>query len=184
RDRARGIDPRPLELDVDRISISTEETFDRDIADRDRLHDELRRMAEQVANHLAASGEAARTVTTKVRYPDFTIRTRSTTLAAGVEDAATIAEVPCRLLDRALRDRSGPLRLVGVGVSNIEPFRQLALAEVTRRARPPPERGHRRLHPLHEADAAEPGACAGEHRPAARGARRGGAEARAREPRG
>ena len=128
RDRARGIDPRPLELDVDRISISTEETFDRDIADRDRLHDELRRMAEQVANHLAASGEAARTVTTKVRYPDFTIRTRSTTLAAGVEDAATIAEVACRLLDRALRDRSGPLRLVGVGVSNIEPFRQLALA--------------------------------------------------------
>ena len=31
------------------------------------------------------------------------------------------------LLDRALRDRAGPLRLVGVAVSNIEPFRQLAL---------------------------------------------------------
>jgi DNA polymerase-4 len=128
RDRARGIDPRPLELDVERISISTEETFDRDIGDRDRLHDEVRRMAQQVANHLAASGEAARTVTTKVRYPDFTIRTRSETLAAGVDDAATIGEVACRLLDRALGDRSGPLRLVGVGVSNLEPFRQLALA--------------------------------------------------------
>src|SRR6266545_603164 len=53
RDRARGIDPRPLELEVERISISTEETFDRDIGDRERLHDEVRRMAQQVANHLA-----------------------------------------------------------------------------------------------------------------------------------
>src|SRR5205085_5427973 len=83
RDRARGIDPRPLELDVERISISTEETFERDVGDRDRLHDEVRRMARQVANHLAASGEAARTVTTKVRYPDFAIRSRSITLVAG-----------------------------------------------------------------------------------------------------
>lgn len=127
RDRARGIDPRPLDLDVERVSISTEETFDRDIADRERLHDEVRRMAQQVANHLAASGEAARTVTTKVRYPDFAIRTRSITVTAGLDDAQTIAEHACRLLDRALRDRPGPLRLVGVGVSNLEQFRQLAL---------------------------------------------------------
>ena len=127
RDRARGIDPRPLELEVERISISTEETFDRDIGDRERLHDEVRRMAGQVANRLAASGEAARTVTTKVRYPDFAIRSRSVTVPAGIEDAETIAEHACRLLDRALRDRPGPLRLVGVGVSNLEPYRQLAL---------------------------------------------------------
>jgi hypothetical protein len=62
-----------------------------------------------------------------VRYPDFAIRSRSTTLPAGVEDAPTIGELACRLLDRALRDRPGPLRLVGVSVSNLEPFRQLAL---------------------------------------------------------
>jgi DNA polymerase IV len=85
-------------------------------------------MAGQVANHLAASGEAARTVTTKVRYPDFAIRSSSITLPAGIEDAETIGEHACRLLDRALRDRPGPLRLVGVGVSNLERFRQLALS--------------------------------------------------------
>ena len=128
RDRARGIDPRPLELEAEHVSISTEETFDTDVADGERLHEELRRMSEHVANRLLASGEAARTVTTKVRYPDFSIRSRSATLPAGVEDAATIASLACRLLDRALRDRPGPLRLVGVGVSNLEPFRQLALA--------------------------------------------------------
>jgi DNA polymerase-4 len=129
RDRARGIDPRPLDLDAERISISVEETFERDIADPVQLHGELRRMAERLANQLARTGESARTVTTKVRYPDFAIRSRSTTLAAGVDDGATIGDVACRLLDRALRDRPGPLRLVGVGVSNIEPYRQLALVE-------------------------------------------------------
>jgi DNA polymerase-4 len=128
RDRARGIDPRPLELAVERISISQEETFERDIADLETLHAELRRMSEAVAGYLTNRGECARTVTTKVRYPDFAIRSRSTTLPAGIDDADTIGDLACRLLDRALRDRPGPLRLVGVGVSNLEPFRQLALA--------------------------------------------------------
>jgi hypothetical protein len=62
-----------------------------------------------------------------VRYPDFSIRSRSTTLTAGIDDADTIGDLACSLLDRALRDRPGPLRLVGVGVSNLEPYRQLAL---------------------------------------------------------
>jgi DNA polymerase-4 len=127
RDRARGIDPRGLELAVERVSISHEETFERDIAEPELLHAELRRMADRLAGHLVASGEAARTISTKVRYPDFAIRSRSTTLQAGVDDAATIGDVAWRLLDRALRDRPGALRLVGVTVSNLEPFRQLAL---------------------------------------------------------
>ena len=70
----------------------------------------------------------ARTVTTKVRYPDFSIRSRSTTLQAGVDDSGTIGDLACRLLDRALSDRPGALRLVGVSVSNLDPYRQLALA--------------------------------------------------------
>jgi DNA polymerase IV len=128
RDRARGIDPRGLETQVERISISTEETFERDIADRNQLHAELRRMSARLADHLNKQGEAARTVTTKVRYPDFSIRSRSSTLAAGLDNGDAIGDVACALLDRALADRPGPLRLVGVGLSNLEPFRQLALS--------------------------------------------------------
>jgi DNA polymerase-4 len=128
RDRARGVDPRPLDLAVERISFSQEETFERDIAERAVLHAELRRMAESVARYLSSRSEAARTVTTKVRYPDFSIRSRSTTITAGIDDAETIGDLACSLLDRALRDRPGPLRLVGVSVSNIEAFRQLAIA--------------------------------------------------------
>jgi DNA polymerase IV len=127
RDRARGIDPRELELDAERISISVENTFERDISDRERLHDELRGMAAEVAGALQRSGQVARTVTTKLRYADFSIRSRSTSLASGIDEPETIGAVACRLLDRGLRDRPGALRLVGVGVSGLADFRQLAL---------------------------------------------------------
>jgi DNA polymerase-4 len=127
RDRARGIDPRDLDLEVERVSISTEETFARDVCDRAVLHAELRRMADELADSLRRSGLAARTVTTKLRYADFSIRSRSSTLAAPIEEAGRIAELACGLLDRGLRDRPGALRLVGVGVSGLSDFRQLTL---------------------------------------------------------
>lgn len=127
RDRARGIDPRQLETSAERVSIGHEETFERDVADRETLIAELQRMSVRVAARLTERGDAARTVTTKVRYPDFSIRSRSLTLPAGIDTAEEIAEHACALLDRALADRPGALRLVGVSVSNLEPFRQLAL---------------------------------------------------------
>jgi DNA polymerase IV len=127
RRRARGIDPRPLELDVERISISVENTFERDLVDRERLHDELRGMAGEVASALQRRGQTARTVSAKLRYADFSIRSRSTSLAVGIDDADRIGALACRLLDRGLRDRPGALRLVGVGVSGLADYRQLAL---------------------------------------------------------
>jgi DNA polymerase IV len=130
RDRARGIDPRELDLDTERISISVENTFERDIADRERLHDELRGMAVEVAEALQRRGQVARTVTTKLRYADFSIRSRSTSLDAGIDAAETIGYLACQQLDRGLNDRPGALRLVGVGVSGLADFRQLALDAV------------------------------------------------------
>jgi DNA polymerase-4 len=127
RDRARGLDPRQLEVSTERISISNEETFAQDIADPERLHDELRRQASRLAQHLRDRGQVARTVTTKLRYPDFAIRTRSTSLPIGTDDGERIGELACSLLDRALRDRPGPLRLVGVGVSGLADDLQLSL---------------------------------------------------------
>jgi DNA polymerase-4 len=130
RDRARGIDPRELELDGERISISVENTFERDISDRERLHEELRGMAIEVATALQRSGQVARTVTTKLRYADFSIRSRSTSLATGIDAPETIGDLACQQLDRGLRDRPGALRLVGVGVSGLADFRQLSLEAV------------------------------------------------------
>jgi DNA polymerase IV len=129
RDRAQGIDPRDLDLDLEPVSVSAEDTFERDLLDRERLHDEVRRLSDLVSERLRNSGLSGRTVTAKLRYTDFSIRTRSTTLPAAVDDARVIGDVACSLLDRGLRDRPGALRLVGVGVSGLSPYRQLTLDE-------------------------------------------------------
>ena len=130
RDRARGIDPRDLELDAERISISTEETFERHLTDRSSMHVELRRMAVEVASYLQRDGISARTVTTKLRYADFSIRSRSTTLPTPIDEADRIGDLACRLLDRGLQDRPGALRLLGVGVSGLTSVRQLTFDEL------------------------------------------------------
>ncbi|HWG56981.1 MAG TPA: DNA polymerase IV [Gaiellaceae bacterium] len=129
RDRANGIDPRGLETTSERISISVEETFERDLHERTLLHAELRRMADELARRLQRDGLSARTVTAKLRYGDFSIRSRSTSLDVGIDDASRIGDIACALLDRGLRDRPGALRLVGVGVSGLSGFRQLSLDE-------------------------------------------------------
>jgi len=128
RDRACGIDPRGLEQQTQRISISVENTFERDVADREQLHAELRRMADRLAENLRTTGRTARTVSTKLRYPDFSIRTRSTSLRVGIDEATKIGELACALLDRALAERPGALRLVGVGLSGLTSHQQLAFA--------------------------------------------------------
>ena len=63
RDRARGIDPRDLELEVERVSISVEETFERDISDRsapprrDRAHGRRGRGRARAEAALGADGD-------------------------------------------------------------------------------------------------------------------------------
>jgi DNA polymerase IV len=129
RDRALGVDPRDLELETKRVSISVEETFERDISDRTILHSEIRRMADELAAHMQRNGISGRTVTAKLRYADFSIRSRSTSLPAPVDEPERIGDLACGLLDRGLRDRPGALRLVGVGVSGLSDYRQLTLEE-------------------------------------------------------
>jgi DNA polymerase-4 len=84
-------------------------------------------MAERLSQHLRDTGRTGRTVSAKLRYTDFSIRTRSTSLRVGIDDGEQIGELACGLLDRALIDRPGALRLVGVGVSGLASHRQLAL---------------------------------------------------------
>ena len=130
--RACGVDPRIVVAEPgDAVSISNEETFDRDLTDRAALHETLREMARDVAASLHKRGWAARTVTTKLRYPDFSIVTRSHSVAVGIDDAGEIGDLACALLDKALNDRPDAIRLAGVGVSGLERHKQLTLLSVT-----------------------------------------------------
>jgi len=128
RDRARGIDPRPVRSEpAERVSVSMERTFDADEQDRDRLLELIHRWAADLAEHLARNAQGARTTTIKLRYPDFRTITRSRTFAAPTCDPATIAATGADLLIRALEERPAPVRLLGLGLRGLASHAQLAL---------------------------------------------------------
>jgi DNA polymerase-4 len=114
---ACGRDDRPVDADRETKSIGQEETFPRDVADRAALDREVRRMAERVGTRLRDHGLAGRTVTLKVRFPDFRTITRSTTLPDPLAVSNEIARQALALLDKV--DTSGGIRLIGVSVSNL-----------------------------------------------------------------
>lgn len=131
RERARGRDPRRVARErTVRVSIGQEETFEQDVDDPVRLHEELERMIQRVVDHLERDGRGARTVTAKLRYPDWTLATRARSTPTPVRDRALLAESAHDALERALGDRPPPVRLLGVSVSNLEPERQPRLPGV------------------------------------------------------
>jgi DNA polymerase-4 len=125
---AFGEDDRPLELGDDIKSISSENTFLRDTADRTALRQCLREQAEELSAKLTRRRLGAHTVQVKVRYGDFTTLTRQISLEEPVTEAREIYRLACHLLGREkLVNR--PLRLIGVGVSGLNEasVRQLSL---------------------------------------------------------
>lgn len=127
RERARGIDADCLFDPQPRLSYSQEETFSSDISDLARLKDEIDSQALWLSKRLTKQNLAAKTISCKVRYPDFTIRTRSRTLLQAIDDPKRIAEVGYALLLRALIDRNEPLRLLGLRVAGFDKEHQLTL---------------------------------------------------------
>ena len=114
---ACGRDDRPVEPDRETKSIGQEETFPRDVADREALAREVRRMAERVGTRLRDHALTGRTVTLKVRFPDFRTITRSATLPEPFAVSSEIARQALALLDKV--DTAGGVRLLGVSVSNL-----------------------------------------------------------------
>lgn len=122
---ANGIDNRGLELPAPAKSISRESTFAEDTLDRTFLSATLHYLGERVGATLRSQGKQARCVTLKLRYADFESVTRSRTLREGIDTDRAIFEVGRRLMEKALEQRAMPVRLVGIGVSNLIEGRQL-----------------------------------------------------------
>ena len=125
---ALGEDDRPLEIGDEIKSISGEETFLKDTEDRKILRNCLKEQAADISSRLKRRRLGAHTVQVKVRYGDFTTLTRQFSVEAPLEEAVDIYRLGCFLLGRE-KLVSRPLRLLGLGVSNLrEPNeRQLAL---------------------------------------------------------
>ena len=118
-DFARGIDERPVRSNRTRKSLGHERTYETDLGSLAEMDPEVDGLSERVALGLAERGILARTITVKVRYPDFTTLTRSRTLETPTASAALIAETArdlLRLTDAGARSA----RLLGVSGSNLE----------------------------------------------------------------
>jgi len=128
RQRARGVDPRPVVVEAsDPVTIGEETTFDHDLLDPLAMAAELAPIAENVFARVERNGFAARTVTTKLRYSDFAIVTRSRTLPSPVASAEALAGLAVELLEKALAARRAPVRLLGVYVGKLAREAQLEL---------------------------------------------------------
>ena len=118
RELARGHDDRKVEAGRETRSVSSETTFEFDVADRAELREVLRELADDVAERLLKSGLRGTTIGVKLKRADFTIVGRQTSLAEPTRDPATILAAAERCLERA-HDDYAAIRLLGVRVAGI-----------------------------------------------------------------
>jgi DNA polymerase-4 len=115
---ARGEDEREVVPDARARSISAEQTYEDDLVGAEAIVPTLLAHAGRVARRLVRAGMWARTVVVKIKYADFTLRTRRAMLPDPTQDTDSIHRAAVALLARVpLEGRR--VRLTGVGVENI-----------------------------------------------------------------
>jgi DNA polymerase-4 len=128
RDRASGIDERPVMSEWDEKSISAEETFSTDLADHTRMQSEVLRLADRAGQRMRAQNLATGCVQVKIRRADFTTFTRQKRFEPSTTDSRTIAKVAAELLAGWLGDQPrARVRLLGVGVNHLHAADQMDL---------------------------------------------------------
>jgi DNA polymerase IV len=135
RERASGIDGRPVLPEVEEKSLSAEDTFERDIGTPSILQRQLARLADLAASRLRTRGLQTSCIGVKIRRGDFATFSRQRAVAPPTCEARTVSAVAAELLARWLAaNRGAKLRLLGVVLTELTPASQLALFEETRRA--------------------------------------------------
>lgn len=132
---AWGRDERPVQTESEPVSMSRETTFDRDlhaVRDRAELGAIFTRLCEQVADDLQRKGYVGKTIGVKLRYDNFQIVTRDSTVADFTSDAASIRRLAGLCLKRV--DLTRRIRLLGVRVGSLA-----RLGEVPPEPERPPE---------------------------------------------
>ena len=115
---AQGLDDREVEPDREAKSVGAEETYDEDLTSRAEIEKTLLRHASRIARRLLEGGISAGRVTVKIKYADFTLKTRQLRLSEPVDDAGSLYTAARSLLDRfPLAGRA--VRLTGVSAGDL-----------------------------------------------------------------
>jgi DNA polymerase-4 len=117
---ACGEDDRPVETEREEAkSYSQQETFTADIGDFATIERVAKRMIDELMPAIRADGKRTRTLTVKVRYPDFVQESHARSLETATDLEAAFYPLVAPLLRATWRERR-PLRLVSVRFSGIE----------------------------------------------------------------
>jgi len=98
-------------------SISTENTFEENITDVNKLMSEIVRMTEKIAFELRKEEKVTGCITIKLRYPDFETSSRQTSIAYTAADDEIIPVA--KSLFHKLYKKGKPVRLLGVRLSDL-----------------------------------------------------------------
>ena len=112
---SRGIDTREVSAERETKSVSSETTFNRDIADFRSLERILWSQTEEVSSRLKSKDLAGSTVTLKLKTADFKIRTRARSLESPTQLARRIFAAARSLLEHEIDGTR--FRLLGVGLT-------------------------------------------------------------------
>jgi DNA polymerase-4 len=118
-DIVRGIDERPVETDLERKSIGTELTFEKDLTNRFGIVAELYKIEKELMSRLEHCQSTGRTITLKVKFADFRQITRSKTLQNYIRDFDTLHREVSDIR-KSLKLEGSRIRLLGVSISNLE----------------------------------------------------------------
>jgi len=117
---ALGQDDRPVETEHDDAkSYSQQETFGEDVGDFAEIERVAKRMVDELLPKIREDQKRVRTMTVKIRYPDFTQETHGRSLETATDLEGPFYPLVAPLLKAAWTKRR-PLRLVSVRFSNVE----------------------------------------------------------------
>ncbi|HEX8389649.1 MAG TPA: DNA polymerase IV, partial [Sphingomonas sp.] len=113
---ARGEDHRPVRPHRAHKSIGAERTFSTNISAEAELMTQLERIADAAWVRVERAGVGGRTVTLKLRHPDFRTLTRARSFADPIGTKAAFLDIG-RLLLQAQLPLPGGVRLLGLTLS-------------------------------------------------------------------
>lgn len=114
----RGIDSREVTTHRERKSVGCEETFGKDIQGK-AIDEALEEVISELVKRVNRSGFKGKRLTLKVRFPDFTTLTRSSSGSQYLDRAETIRVLAKKLMGAVSFPATG-IRLLGLSVSKTE----------------------------------------------------------------
>lgn len=114
----RGVQKSQVTPNRLRKSIAAERTFMDDLLDPSEIVEKLEKIAEELERRMLKNKTKGKTVTLKIKYNDFTVQTRSKTIANFIDLKVEFFDIIKTLLRQ--ENLQKPIRLLGISFSNLD----------------------------------------------------------------